>query len=112
VHKNIRFWNSINFTPDDPKQSQKDANVFYVKKAYDLPKQITLNLAHPFVSLSEKPILPADKKEEKKLGKITIPPWEVLPDPRDIKDKLEEPELLQEGVSLLEFKSNKELPKS
>lgn len=56
VQKNTRFWNSINFTPDDPKQSPKDANVFYIKKAYDLPKLITLNFA---------PIINLEKQEQK-----------------------------------------------
>lgn len=54
LQKNVRFWNSINFKPDDPKVSPKDANVVLIKKAYDLPDSIMLNVM-PLIKNKQKP---------------------------------------------------------
>jgi hypothetical protein len=44
IKHNMRFWNSINFKPDEPKISTQDPTVFMFTAAYELPRKIALHL--------------------------------------------------------------------
>lgn len=98
VQKNVRFWNSINFKPDDPKISPRDANVFYIRKAYDLPDSIILNIA-PLIKAKQASMKQESKAAEEHSQEIEV---QVMPAPEeatvDVEQSGPEQDTSDEGV--------------
>lgn len=65
VKANVKFWNTLNFQPDDPKIHESDSSIFMFKRSYELPSKIPLNLLPLIkVKLANKVKLP-DKAPDK-----------------------------------------------
>lgn len=64
VKQRTSFWNTINFSPDNPSVHPQDANVAYFRAAYKLPK---------FIGLEILPILKAKKQASETEPENKIP---------------------------------------